>query len=219
MSDDICGAECTDGTPCQNDAGSCPWHGDNTPETGRPSKLTEGRQENIAVMLEDGHSIGAAARSNGITVKTFFNWMEKGEQHDGGPYAEFFDRIKNALPWSDGEYNHSEHCSRVKSKLYSGADSWNWRGGGADYRGPNWTRQRRRTLIRDQARCRGCGINEHEHVEVYGYSLHVHHITPRREFSKQDPAQNRLENLITLCHRCHETVESPKVPQQAIISP
>lgn len=102
--DDICGAECSDGTPCQNAAGSCPWHGDRSPDTGRPSKLTEGRQENIAVMIEDGHSIGAAARSNGITVKTFFNWMERGQQADSGPFAEFFHRITRARGVGEKQY-------------------------------------------------------------------------------------------------------------------
>jgi len=108
MSDDICGAECLDGTQCQHPAGSCPIasHSDADAENnqGQPSKLTEGRQENIAVMLEDGHSIGAAARSNGITVQTFFNWMEKGEQHDDGPYAQFFDRITRARGNGERKY-------------------------------------------------------------------------------------------------------------------
>jgi transposase-like protein len=106
--DNICGAECLDGSKCQHPAGSCPVasHSESDAENqqGRPSKLTEGRQENIAVMLEDGHSIGAAARSNGITVKTFFNWMEKGEQQDDGPYAQFFHRITRARGVGEKRY-------------------------------------------------------------------------------------------------------------------
>jgi len=106
--DDICGAECTDGSKCQHPAGGCPVASHSDPDAennqGRPSKLTEGRTENIAVMLEDGHSIGAAARSNGITVQTFFNWMERGEQADTGPYKEFFDRITRARGVGEQRY-------------------------------------------------------------------------------------------------------------------
>ena len=109
MTDDICGAECTDGTPCEHPAGSCPIpsHSDTgvrEDPQGRPSKLTEGRQENIAVMIEDGHSIGAAARSNGITVQTFFNWMERGQEADSGPFMEFFDRITRARGVGEKQY-------------------------------------------------------------------------------------------------------------------
>jgi hypothetical protein len=105
---DICGAECTDGTPCQNPAGSCPVPSHSDPDAenphGRPSKLTKQRQENIAAMIEDGHSIGAAARSTGITVQTFFNWMERGEQQDEGVYGDFFDRITRARGVGESRY-------------------------------------------------------------------------------------------------------------------
>jgi transposase-like protein len=55
-------------------------------------------------MIEDGHSIGAAARSNGITVQTFFNWMERGQEADSGPFMEFFDRITRARGVGEKQY-------------------------------------------------------------------------------------------------------------------
>jgi transposase-like protein len=55
-------------------------------------------------MIEDGHSIGAAARSNGVTVQTFFNWMERGQQQDTGDYADFFDRITRARGAGEKRY-------------------------------------------------------------------------------------------------------------------
>lgn len=104
--DDKCGSTNTSsGKPCKNSAESCPWHDtDDPPETGRPTKLTLERQERIASMIEEGHSIGAAARSNGITVQTFFNWMERGAAQDEGVFAEFFERITRARGHGEKQY-------------------------------------------------------------------------------------------------------------------
>jgi transposase-like protein len=55
-------------------------------------------------MLKSGHSIGAAARSNGITVQTFFNWMERGKDADDGAFAKFFDRITRARGVGESRY-------------------------------------------------------------------------------------------------------------------
>lgn len=100
MSDDVCGAECVDGSPCQHPADSCPVPSHSDPDAenphGRDTKLSKQRQEAIAAMIEDGHSIGAASRCNGITVQSFYNWMSRGEQQDEGPYADFFSRITRA---------------------------------------------------------------------------------------------------------------------------
>ncbi len=111
MTSELCGYEKDDGGPCQLPAsrpdGRCHHHTQidgARANGGRQSKLTEGRQENIAVMIEDGHSIGAAARSNGINVSTFFNWMEKGEQQDDGPYADFYDRLTRARGNGERKY-------------------------------------------------------------------------------------------------------------------
>lgn len=72
-----------DGTPCENPAsrpdGRCHMHtdiGDST-DVGRNSKLTRERQESIVQLLEDGHSIAAACRCNGIDWATFYRWLEK----------------------------------------------------------------------------------------------------------------------------------------------
>lgn len=111
--DDICGAECDDGSKCQrdpgwgteSDIGPCVDHDES--ETGtahRPTKLTDERQASIAEMIEEGHSIAAAARSNDITSQTFFNWMERGEQADAGPFADFFDRITRARGTGEARY-------------------------------------------------------------------------------------------------------------------
>jgi DEAD/DEAH box helicase domain-containing protein len=73
-----------------------------------------------------------------------------------------------------------------------------------DY-GPNWETQRRRARERDGYVCRACGLPE----GAMGREHDVHHIVPFRKFNYR-PGENeayleanRLENLITLCRRCH----------------
>lgn len=80
------------------------------------------------------------------------------------------------------------------------------------YYGPNWKVQRLKTLRRDQARCRRCGMTESEHYDKYNRALHIHHITNKREFMNEKglidwQRANKVENLITLCIACHHTVE------------
>ncbi|UIO98887.1 helix-hairpin-helix domain-containing protein [Halobaculum sp. CBA1158] len=70
--------------------------GDNVAEMGRPSKLNVQRQEAIASMIEDGQSIRAACRCNGISHETFYDWLRKGDEQEEGVYADFADRIARA---------------------------------------------------------------------------------------------------------------------------
>jgi hypothetical protein len=102
MSDEICGStNTTSGDPCQNPADSCPWHEvDETPDTGRPSKLSYERQEQIAAELEAGKSLNSAARKAGVTPQTVYNWLDRGEveKQNGNEnaYTEFLERITRA---------------------------------------------------------------------------------------------------------------------------
>ncbi|RMD54046.1 MAG: DUF1998 domain-containing protein, partial [Candidatus Thermofonsia bacterium] len=72
--------------------------------------------------------------------------------------------------------------------------------------GPNWQKQRQQALSRDNHTCQMCGAKDG--------MLHVHHIRPFREFGyipgKNNNYQqaNQLENLITLCPRCHRQAEA-----------
>lgn len=105
MDEEICGVETTKGEPCQNKASSCPWHNvENPPDNGRDSKLTKSRQEAIASMIEDGHSVTAAARSNGVTKQTVMNWLGRGEEQEEGIYADFFARYTRARGEGEKEY-------------------------------------------------------------------------------------------------------------------
>lgn len=109
--DEICGVSTINDTPCENPAGDngfcwIPSHnpGDDNENPGRPTKLTKEREENIASMIEEGHSLTAAARSNGIHKETLLNWMQRGEEQDEGIYADFFDRLTRARGEGESRY-------------------------------------------------------------------------------------------------------------------
>jgi hypothetical protein len=77
MTDDICGAECTDGTPCENNAGSCPWHGEgDSPDNGRPTKLDDETWDDCMAAAEQGLTLEGIARVAGIGVSTLREWRE-----------------------------------------------------------------------------------------------------------------------------------------------
>lgn len=79
-----------------------------------------------------------------------------------------------------------------------------------DY-GPNWELQRRLARQRDGFRCRHCGA-----PEPPGREHDVHHLRPFREFGYIPGANERylqanaLDNLITLCPRCHRLAEAAR---------
>lgn len=97
----------------------------------------------------------------------------------------------------------------------TGEDHPNWKGGHVKYYGANWKQQRRKALERDDYRCQteGCEIQESDHLDIFGESIHVHHITPMREYKEEYDAPtwwekgNGLNNLITLCKSHHSDWE------------
>lgn len=60
-------------------------------------------------------------------------------------------------------------------------------------------KQRMGVLKRDEYRCKICGRAPHNNVDV---TLHVHHIRPWA-----DRGLTHDDNLITLCHTCHEGLD------------
>jgi DEAD/DEAH box helicase domain-containing protein len=71
--------------------------------------------------------------------------------------------------------------------------------------GPNWDRQRDRARARDGYRCQVCGVREGSATSRTA-THHVHHKVPFRRFVSSERA-NQLDNLVTLCPRCHQRVE------------
>lgn len=73
--------------------------------------------------------------------------------------------------------------------------------------GTNWTRQRNKCLKRDDYTCRVCGTHQSE----IGRESSVHHITPRSQFDGTPRDMNDLDNLVTLCPKCHGKFEGKYV--------
>lgn len=102
----------------------------------------------------------------------------------------------------------SEDCKYAwMSDNWRGEDHPRWGGGWDETRNRNWKAARRKTLRRDNHRCRNCGTSSEE----LGCEPDVHHIKPIREYD--DPTEaHMMDNLITLCRACHMKVEHGKIP-------
>jgi len=89
-----------------------------------------------------------------------------------------------------------------QSENRSGENHPRYSGGHFPY-GPGFNENKKQQVRRrDQYRCQDCGMTQPEHLTEQDEALHVHHVTPAREFD--DPQErNAMENLITLCCHCH----------------
>jgi len=85
MSDsEKCGAETTKGRPCQNDADSCPWHGDDATATPRKTLLEEEPHiaDLVAGELQNESTVPEACAEAGISVKQYNDWYARGKNDD-----------------------------------------------------------------------------------------------------------------------------------------
>lgn len=124
--------------------------------------------------------------------------------------------------WCDEKFEHwpckdRRFCSeKCRYDWYSGERHPEWKGGETFNYGRGWNETKREQVRdRDSRECQGCGMSEPEHVDAHGGKLHVHHITPARQFD--DPKErNALDNLITVCISCHRSAEvmAPLFPFQ-----
>ena len=91
-----------------------------------------------------------------------------------------------------------EHWNEYHSTKMGGENSPAWRGGTPriTYIG-GWKVARKRATLRDNHSCRCCGEKQ-----KVGEFFDVHHITPYESFENKWEA-NSLENLITVCRKCH----------------
>lgn len=78
-------------------------------------------------------------------------------------------------------------------------DEMLWNADANDY-GREWMKIRQKILLRDEYRCKACGVSGSLQP------LHVHHIQPFKNFTLLEAA-NALSNLITLCPVCHRKAE------------
>lgn len=167
------------------------------------------------------------------------------EEYDGGENHPLYDREIVECSQCGDELARKPSVVEKKDDFFCGQEcyaSWctdertgedhpRWKGGGELYRGPNWERQKRKALERDNRICQRCGRTNTESKQETGKSLAVHHRKPVREFYEEletdwkelgDPStaeidwgeMNDLDNLVTLCLSCHRHVEKLPVRPQ-----
>ncbi len=62
-----------------------------------------------------------------------------------------------------------------------------------------------KVLERDNWECRECGMSQEQHMILFNYRLVIHHLDGNGR--NKDVKNNSMENLITLCVRCHARVD------------
>lgn len=63
---------------------------------GRKTKLTKEIQEKICKYIEIGVPFKYAALACGISERTLYNWLERGEKEGKGKYFQFLQAVKEA---------------------------------------------------------------------------------------------------------------------------
>jgi hypothetical protein len=66
----------------------------------------------------------------------------------------------------------------------------------------DWAQLREAVLERDDCECQFCGLGNAAHQQEFDQELHAHHLLPR-----QEGGRDHKENLLTVCLRCHRTIE------------
>jgi hypothetical protein len=99
-------------------------------------------------------------------------------------------------------------CGQYKSKYLIGFKVYNFKGNHnrnlRDFRGPGWNFARKQALIRNNYTCQICG----KHKNELGKNPDVHHKIPYKIFGGSFYKEaNKLENLMTLCNKCHKEYE------------
>jgi predicted HNH restriction endonuclease len=133
-----------------------------------------------------------------------WNGHTKEVERECGWCEEFFTTTKGAIERGRGKFCSRECYSSDLATRSTGEDHPFWKGGGDRYYGPKneWAKTRQKVLERDSFECQDCGMDNEDHKNEYGCELHIHHITPRKEFNDYEEA-NKLNNLITYCVSCH----------------
>lgn len=97
---------------------------------------------------------------------------------------------------------HSERMAGEGNPAYVDGSSFDKR----CYRGPHWEQERLMAYERDDYTCRRCGdkcIGRRDYDESNGHRIiQAHHVE-----DYETPDDNSLNNLLTLCARCHGKVE------------
>lgn len=160
-------------------------------------KFTENHRNKLKKKAILRSSLPAAKEKFKIRIKPFLGLTKNGKKIECLICKKLFYVKKSHL-------NKRKYCSvECKAIAISGENNWNWLGG----KTPEienrlglriWKKISEIIRERDNHKCCICGKSQKEE----GRKLSVHHILPYREF-----LDNNLNNLITLCGRCHRLEE------------
>jgi len=121
--DDICGAECVDGSKCQNPAGSCPVPSHTDPDAdnphGRDFALDESDHDDILAAAREGFSKAGCARAAGVSHTALDRYLDA---HDDFRSAFTRARHNGESEWIDEGRGEDGDSSFAKFMLASSYD-------------------------------------------------------------------------------------------------
>jgi len=123
MTEDKCGHLTTKGTPCQNPAESCPWHGDNDDPDTRKTELEKDPSlvDKVSDRLAAKDTVAeACAELPGITEDQYYAWRRRADE-DGGVFDKFRNETTRARKGA-GRQDREE----LKENLREGGDTHTW---------------------------------------------------------------------------------------------
>ena len=117
MSEELCGAETTQGHPCQNPAESCPWHGDGAQAEPRKTLLEEQPEikEIIVGELQAGATVPEACAEAGVTKRQYYSWRRKADESETDLFRDFRDETTHArrIASKEDRRNLKERCKET----------------------------------------------------------------------------------------------------------
>ena len=69
-------------------------------------------------------------------------------------------------------------------------------------------------LERDNFECQDCGMTQEQHFIIFNKRLDIHHIDGSGKSTPKEDKNNDMDNLITLCHRCHTKISNVERMEQ-----
>ena len=102
-------------------------------------------------------------------------------------------------------YAKNKHEMRVKAKIY--------RDNNKEQTRETWNRvmfsgKKNEVLERDNWECQKCGMSQEQSILLFGRVLSIHHIDDKGVNASPGEKNNDIDNLITMCMRCHKIFHS-----------
>ena len=124
---DICGAESSDGTPCEwneSERGECPYHGEDADPNTRNTLLEDNPEikEIIVGELQAGATVPEACAEAGVSKQVYYKWRDLGRGEDAEqPFVDFMDETTHARRVAS-----KQDRQRLKDKCIENDDTRTW---------------------------------------------------------------------------------------------